>query len=127
MKLTSLEREAIIMAMTIRKADAIVAKAKEWPPKFKKCKHCNQLLSASAFSPMPASSDGLRQYCISCTCRLKKNPNDPKGPDEPKLQWGVNKRCIACKQVKPLWAFDTNKQSKDNHRAQCKVCLSKLI
>jgi hypothetical protein len=128
MKITPLERKAITVAMAIRKADAIVAKAKEWPPKFKKCKHCDQLLSASAFSPMLASSDGLRQYCKDCTRRLKKNPDDPKGnPHEPKLQNGVNKRCKACKQVKPLSAFDISKRAVDGHRTQCKVCMSKLI
>jgi hypothetical protein len=92
----------------------------------KHCKHCNLVRSASAFSPMPASPDGLRQYCKDCTRRLKKNPNDPKGSPYLKTKFEINKKCITCKQVKPLSSFDAYKHSADGHRTQCIECLSKL-
>ena len=77
-------------------------------------------LSASAFRPMPASPDGLRQYCIDCTRKLKKNPKDFSGNPY------HNKKCITCKQVKPLSSFKEYNRAEDGYRAQCIECLSKL-
>ena len=88
-----------------------------------RCKHCKQVLSPDAFSPMPASSSGLRQYCKKCTNSLSKYPSRLSKPE---AKWGVNKECTICKRVKPLSAFDASKQSIDGYRRQCKVCLSKL-
>jgi len=92
------------------------------PKKKKKCPGCNRTLPVSEFYTHEALKDGLNNYCIECSKRMRKEYSDKWEQQRVSTKVPVKKECNICHRILPLNKFYSNRLYKEGYSGTCIAC-----
>ena len=93
------------------------------PEKKKKCPGCNRTLPVSEFYSHEALKDGLNNYCMECSKRMRREYTDKWGYQRAaSTKTPATKECNICHQILPLNKFYPNRLYKDGISGTCIAC-----
>jgi len=92
-------------------------------PTEKTCLRCKQARPLKFFNIDRSRKDGLHPYCTKC----KTAPYAKSATRELRRQAiraRTEKRCSACKEIKPVASFTKSVRSLDGHASWCRACVA---
>ena len=89
----------------------------------KKCPGCNRTLPVSEFYSHEALKDGLNNYCMECSKRMRREYMDKwEQKRELTTKVPIAKECNICHRILPLKKFYPNRVYKDGYSGTCIAC-----
>lgn len=93
------------------------------PKKKKRCPGCNRTLPVSEFYLHKAIKDGLSNYCIECSKRIRKKYSEKWEQKKELTKKGPKtKECSICHRILALDKFYQNRLYKDGYSGTCIAC-----
>lgn len=99
----------------------------------KQCPRCQMVKPLGEFSKNRTAADGHRGYCRVCDAAWKRDARRRQREAlglpprfDPAIDRAKEKRCVRCRAVKPLEAFDRDRSRKDGHSIYCQPCAAAM-
>jgi len=93
------------------------------PEDAKYCSSCRKVKWKTEFHKKQKSKDGLQYICKSCQAKMVEGKNKNKIDIDEEVKY---KKCIICKEVKPVLEFYKDYSRKDGLCNKCKDCDHKM-
>lgn len=92
----------------------------------KKCTKCKKEKALSDFHRSKISKHGLYSHCKECHREDMKAYYEKRKLEGPKV-FKENKKCLKCKEIKPINHFGKKTQSIDGKHQYCKECWREYV